>query len=299
MTARNLYRTLLMAICFILGLTTTALAEIVQFHQTYRIAPGTPVTVSNKNGSVTIHTGKQTAVEVVAEKQAGRGGDVTQVEIRVHAANRLTIETVYLSPNPRVTVNYTITLPAHARLEEVTSSNGALTINATSGDLFAETSNGAITMHAIAGAVTAHSSNAVIALTGIQGDVIAETSNGALDIREITGAVTAKTSNGAIYLGQVGEIRSAKTSNGEIRAEIHVLPEDATLKTSNGAITLVIAPNLQANLELRTSNGAIYVHDLPLVVSDASRTRLHGRLGQGGARLSAYTSNNEIDLSPL
>jgi DUF4097 and DUF4098 domain-containing protein YvlB len=263
-------------------LASPAFAVTETFRETYEAKAGTPLTVSNKNGGITIQVWNKNSVEVVAEKKTRIGGRLKDVEIQVTVGDVLSIETVYKVKFPRVSVNYTINVPASLVVQNVKTSNGAISLEGTSGDVMADTSNGSIKIVEHAG--------------GVQ----AETSNGSVYLQNIEGIVKAKTSNGAIKITDVAGIRNAKTSNGSIQAEVTEIAGDALeLKTSNGRIKVFLSPTLNANVEMRTSNGKISLHGVEIITSEISKTSIKGRVGNGGKTLNVKTSNGSIEVHGL
>jgi DUF4097 and DUF4098 domain-containing protein YvlB len=261
---------------------STAMAATETFHETYEVGPETPLTVSNKNGGITINVWDNDFVDVTAEKKTHLGGSLDDVEIHVTTGDTLTIETVYLVKFPRVSVNYTILVPASVIVEEVQTSNGAIRLQGCQGDVAAQTSNGAIN-------IQQHT-----------GDVSAKTSNGSIDVQQITGYVKAKTSNGGISIANVAGIVEAETSNGSISAEVtDIQADEVTLKTSNGRVKVFLAPDLNAELEMKTSNGKITIQDVEIITTEISKTRFEGRIGDGGKKLNVKTSNGSIDVYGL
>lgn len=260
---------------------STALAATEKFQKTYEVQPGTPLEVSNKNGSVAIRGWDKSYVEVVAEKRTTWTGDLKDVTIEVTTGDTLIIKTVYLTKHPRVSVKYDISVPEHVVVKQISTSNGAIKLEGTQGDVLAETSNGEIEIESVVG------------------DVEAKTSNGKIEVKHIDGYVTTKTSNGAIEIEEVAGIVSAQTSNGKIRAEIPEVQENIRIETSNGAIELYIPSNLHANIEMKTSNGKIAVKDIEIITSEISKTALKGRIGNGGKRIDIKTSNGSIELHKL
>ena len=71
------------------------------------------------------------------------------------------------------------------------------------------------------------------------------------------------------------------------------------VSTSNGAIELNLASDLNADLEAKTSNGKIKLDDLEVVVKEISKNILRGKIGKGGKKISCQTSNGGIVLKKL
>jgi DUF4097 and DUF4098 domain-containing protein YvlB len=267
---------------YVLGTAAPIGAASENFQETYEVKPGTTLEVQNKNGSVEIARWDKPQVEVWAEKKADfLGGKLDKVKIEVTAGDVMSIKTVYLEENPRVSVTYIISVPKDVSVKSVESSNGAITLKGTQGDVTVETSNGRIEVE------------------GVNGNVKAKTSNGKIEITSVQGSVEARTNNGEIAITKVTEIRSAETSNGRIRAEIQEMRDDVELKTSNGAIELYLSPKLNIEIEMKTSNGKISTQGVNITSSESSDTKLNGKIGSGGKQLSVKTSNGSITVYKL
>lgn len=263
-------------------LVLPAFAVTETFHKTYDVKAGMPLTVSNRNGGITIQVWEKNSVDVVAEKKTRIGGRLEDVEIQVTIGDVIAIESVYLVNNPRVSVNYRINVPAGLVVQNLKTSNGAISLQGTGGDVVADTSNGAIK-------VVEH-----------RGDVQVETSNGSIELRNIRGIVDAKTSNGSITIADVTGISSAKTSNGSIHAEVaEIAGEALEIKTSNGRVKVFLSPDLNADVEMQTSNGKITMQDVEIMTTEISKTKIQGRIGSGGRMLNVKTSNGAIEVYGL
>jgi DUF4097 and DUF4098 domain-containing protein YvlB len=264
------------------SIVTPAIAATETFHETYEVEPATTLNLHNKNGGVTIRGWEKSYIEVSAEKTSRWGGNVDNVEITVITDDdTLTIETIYLVKNPRVSVTYEISVPEDVSVRSVGSSNGAITLENTRGDVVAETSNGSIEIE------------------DLQGTAKAKTSNGKIEITRVSGYVEAKTSNGSITITDVSGTVAAQTSNGRIRAEIQEIQDDIRIKTSNGSIELYVSPDLNATIEMKTSNGKITIQGIEIIASELSKTKLKGKFGNGGKHLDVKTSNGSIDVYKL
>jgi hypothetical protein len=253
------------------------------FRQTYKIDPGTPLKVYNANGEITVRVWNKDVVEVYALKKTRHGRDeLEKVNIEVSTDDEMTIRTHYLKENARVSVNYTIHVPATVTIDRLETSNGEIVLSGTKGDARLITSNGEISVK------------------NVTGSIHAETSNGEITIEGATGLASAVTSNGEITIRRTHTIKKAVTSNGSIDAEILNMPDDGTtIETSNGSITLRVIDTLNTDIKLITSLGSVSVHDVRVSVSTKSTTSLEGTLGKGGALLKAITSLGSIDVYTL
>jgi DUF4097 and DUF4098 domain-containing protein YvlB len=158
---------------------------------------------------------------------------------------------------------YTLVVPHQVALK-LQSSNGAIEINGTSGDVDVSTSNGSISLTAVTGGLKAHTSNGRITAKDCDGSVNFRTSNGRVtwegpfhgmenEIRTSNGSLTVKLPEG--FAAEV----SASTSNGSIRCNVPVEQTIESKKRSMHFITAGIAGEQPSVMKLRTSNGSITV----------------------------------------
>lgn len=120
-----------------------------EFHQTYPLTANGRFALSNINGAAHISSWDRNEVKVDAVKRADDQDGLKNMEIRVDARpDSVSVETKYLSHGERwnnnhySSVEYTITVPRNARLDEVQLINGALDINGVLGEVRAQCING-------------------------------------------------------------------------------------------------------------------------------------------------------------
>lgn len=166
------------SIRFILGLITLAALALTaadsgraqssrpevteEFHQTYPLSATGRVSLSNINGSVRISAWDRNEVKVDAVKRAYTQERLREAEIQVSAsAGSIEIETEYPDyhwdsrerrENP-ASVEYTLTVPRNARVEEVSLVNGGLNLEGLSGPVHASSVNGKVTAQGLTGPV--------------------------------------------------------------------------------------------------------------------------------------------------
>src|SRR5919107_6031050 len=169
------------SIRFILGLLTLAALALTaadsgraqssrpelteEFHQTYPLSATGRVALSNINGSVRISSWDRNEVKVDAVKRAYTQERLREAQIRVDAnSGSIEIETEYPDyhwtdrdterhENP-ASVDYTLTVPRSARVEEVSLVNGGLDIEGVGGPVHASSVNGRVAARGLTGAVT-------------------------------------------------------------------------------------------------------------------------------------------------
>jgi DUF4097 and DUF4098 domain-containing protein YvlB len=130
-----------------------------EFHQSYPLAPDGRVDLDNINGDVHISVWDQNEVKVDAVKYADSKERLDEVRIDIDSnKERLSIQTRYPDHNSSwgwhnnpASVDYTLTVPRGARLDEIKLINGALDITGVSGEVHASCINGRLEAHNLTG----------------------------------------------------------------------------------------------------------------------------------------------------
>ena len=153
--------------CALLVLTLSAHASdhwgafTEEFHQTYALTPDGRVELENINGSVHISTWEQNSVKVDAVKYADSKERLDEAHIEIDSGKEyVSIRTKYPDhdhtfnwgshDNP-AGVEYTLTVPRNARLDEVKLINGSLDVTGVKGEVRASCINGQLKAHNLAG----------------------------------------------------------------------------------------------------------------------------------------------------
>lgn len=168
-----------------------------EFHQTYPLAASGRVSLSNINGSVRIAGWDRNEVKVDAVKRAYTPERLREAQIKVDAnSGAIEIETEYPEyrwtsrdserhENP-ATVEYTLTVPRNARIEEVNLVNGGIDIEGVTGPVHASSVNGKVAARGLSGPVN---------LSVVNGRLEAT-----LDSLNASGAVNLSAVNGALVV---------------------------------------------------------------------------------------------------
>ena len=132
-----------------------------EFHQTYAITPEGRVELDNINGAVHISSWERNEVKVDAVKYAGTKERLDEARIEIDAGkDYVSIRTRYPdhdhnfnwgSRNNPAGVEYTLTVPRGARLDEIKLINGSLDVNGVTGEVRASCINGKLEAHNLAG----------------------------------------------------------------------------------------------------------------------------------------------------
>src|SRR6266567_2311946 len=132
-----------------------------EFHQTYVLTADGRVELDNINGPVHISSWDQNQVKVDAVKYADTKERLDEAKIEIDSrSDSLSIRTRYPdhnqnwnwgSHNNPASVEYTLTVPRAARLDEIKLINGALDITGVSGEVNASCINGRLEAQNLAG----------------------------------------------------------------------------------------------------------------------------------------------------
>lgn len=140
-----------------------------EFHHTYPLAAGGRVELSNINGAVHITAWDQNEVKVDAVKYANTKERLDEAKIEVEAgSDYVSIRTKYRDHdlswnhdrwNNPATVEYTLSVPRNARLDEVSLVNGPLDVHGMTGEVRASCVNGRLLAQGLQGRVELSSVN--------------------------------------------------------------------------------------------------------------------------------------------
>ena len=128
--------------------------------------------------------------------------------------------------------------------------------------------------------VDAETHNGGISAEGIEGQLRLDAVNGGISLRDLSGDVRAETTNGGVTA-----LLSGTTWRGA----------GLELTTTNGGVTLEIPRNFNADLETGTVNGGMNI-DFPITVQGTIGRRINTRLGSGGPRIRATTTNGSVRI---
>lgn len=249
----------------------------VDFRWRGQVEPGQWIWIRNMNGEIHVRRADGPEVEVVAEKK-WRRSDPESVEIvAVPHDGTVTICALWEARRRRceprgnyghsrtsrsdVNVRFTISLPDGVKLD-------------------ASTTNGELTVTEVAAPVVARTTNGDVTVTSSQGPIEASTTNGSIDAHAGVGVV------------------KARTTNGDIKVRMDSLADlaDLSYTTTNGSITAVLPPGVNAEIDASLTNGRIHT-DFPLRVQGRLSPRhLRATLGDGGPLIRLRTTNGSIHL---
>ena len=225
------------------------------------LAAGRAIEIKGINGDVTATAATGNQVEVIAHKSARRNDpDDVRIEVVEHAGG-VTICAMYPTPSGE---RANECLPG-ARGRSSNRNNDVevdFEVRVPRGVLF-----------------TGRTVNGSVRATGLGADVSAHTVNGSVRV-STTGLAQARTVNGSITV-------SMGRANWN---------ETLEFETVNGAITLELPDELNADVSASTVNGSLS-SDWPMTVRGRwGPKHMNGKIGNGGRELALQTVNGDIEL---
>lgn len=155
----------LLAFIFTAGVQAQA-EQREEFHNTYPLAANGRVSLANINGNVAIAAWDRNEVKVDAIKTASTKERIDEAKIVVDATpTSVSIKTDYphnRANNNPANVQYTLSVPRNARLDEVKLVNGNLTLEAVTGDVHADSVNGKVLAKGLTGRVELSTVNGAV-----------------------------------------------------------------------------------------------------------------------------------------
>jgi len=229
-----------------------------EFHQSYPLAAGGRLSLSNINGAVKVSVWDRAEVKVDALKRAYTAERLREAQIKVDAsASRVRIETEYPESSLRwsnrdgerhenpATVEYTLTVPRGVNIDEINLINGDLSLAG------------------LAGPVRASSINGRVTASGLSGPVNLSVINGRLEAT----------------LDQLG-------NSGSVN-----------LSSVNGPLVVTLPSDANARVRASTVHGNISNDfNLPVRVGEYVGRDLEGRIGQGGADVRLNNVNGSVQI---
>ena len=283
-----------------------------EFKKTLDAKPGMGMSVSNRNGKIEIEKWDKDQVEIFASVGTNKSREeLDKIDIDISVDKNIVIKTKYPGYKSKKTegkscnekdfsfwdlikkmvssscgeskasVDYEIKVPGYVVVSKVSTTNGKIDLEGTTGPSELTTTNGKIEVE------------------NVEGDIEAHSTNGKIEIENANGFVSARTTNGKIEVKSEG-IKDLTTTNGKIEAEIKKIKENIGIRTTNGSIKLGLDANLDAIIELHTTNGGIDLNDIFLEVTSKHKNKyIKGTIGKGGPQITASTTNGSIKIRKL
>lgn len=126
--------------------------------------------------------------------------------------------------------------------------------------------------------------------------------SGSIELSAVDGPLEIANEHGSVRVAGVGRPVTIETRNGDVELGMRLVPSDGSISvtTHNGDITLALPASASAQLEARTSAGAIRTTGLSYTNRRLQQTgagaRFTSQLGQGNASIELRTENGSITI---
>ena len=233
-----------------------------EFHQTYSLSADGRVALDNINGAVHIAVWDRNEVKVDAIKSANRQERLDEAKIRVEPGrDSIRIWTEYPHRSQTFTndawdnpasVEYTLTVPRKANLDEIKLVNGALDIQGAAGEVTASCINGRLRAQGLAGRVKLSTINGTLEATFdrmTQSPVELSSINGSVDLTLPSNAkagIEASTVHGGIANDFGLHVNNHRWVGHDLRGELGGGGARIRLNNVNGRIEIHHANDGQA-----------------------------------------------------
>ena len=272
------------------------------FSYSYKLAPGGRLFIESFNGSVEIMGWDKDTVEVTGTKNAARKEVMEGMKIEaVSEPAYLRLRAIRpMERNCNCGAKFLLRVPRKLIIERAETSNGSIRVESIDGSARLKTSNGSMRFRDLNGDIEATTSNASIEVSEFNGAAVLKSSNGRIRAEGIRGNFSADTSNGPIdvTIEELDPGRSLRldTSNSSINLTMAKFNNNPIIAdTSNSSVNVRLPAGVSADVKASTSNGSI-TSDFELTTRTISKTKLDGRLGNGGPLIELSTSNGSIRL---
>lgn len=231
--------------------------------ESYDVGPETVVSVSNRNGDVTVDPTDDDELSLTGEKRANSESGLDSISIDVTEGERFSVEVTFQSGSDfeSRSVDLTVAVPDGVRVTRAATENGDVSAG------------------------------------GVRGDLEARTSNGTVELFDVDGFVGAETTNGDVVVRDTTGLDGARTTNGDVDVDLLAMRGDVTCRSVNGDVTVAAGEDVSAAIRMETDTGEATVEGIPHTVENQRRGFVRGQLRGGGERtLSLRTTNGDVRL---
>jgi hypothetical protein len=252
------------------------------FQQTYQLAPGGTISVSNVSGQISI-TGYNGSVVTVAAFREGPDKDLVQIQDQ-SSPGHVSLTVQYPSGgSSNASVRFVIQVPRTSSYEfdSLKSASGDIQVTDVTGDIKTKTASGEITIQQVTGNVQASAASGDIKITQVAGTVTASAASGDVTATGISGAASATTASGDVDVELTGVSGSG----------------DMKFSSASGDVRVKAPAQLSAQVEMSTASGSIKT-DFPLNIQDLDHhgKKASGQVGTGAIKLKISAASGDVQL---
>ena len=272
------------------GSAIAALALLQQVDTTVPARTGQRLVVDSYGGEIDVKTWARNAVRVEADPSSRTSIQISTaggaVEVRTEGRR-----------GPPSAVDLKITVPTWMGLD-LSGVYTDMTVVGVKGPITVETVQGEVDVTGGEGLISLRSVQGGVKLKGAKGRIQVNSVNEDVRVSDASGEITAETVNGEIVLERVDATSlEATTVNGDVGYDGPIRTNGRyTLSSHNGDVTLAMAPNSSATVDVSTFNGE-FESEFPVTMREARKgKRFNFTLGTGSAQVSLESFQGTVQL---
>jgi DUF4097 and DUF4098 domain-containing protein YvlB len=183
---------------------------------------------------------------------------------------------------------------------------GGVTITTSSGDAVVRTVEGPVTITAESGDVSFYTVSGPVDIRNssgrtlgedLVGDITVLQLSGQVKLSQIDGDVRIKAGSGKIEVMQQSGALTVTGESGHIDIKTDLNSDrDFAVETTSGSIAFAVPLSASGNVRMETGSGHLDT-ELPLTFDIFEKTRITGRFGEDGPKISLSTLSGDIKLS--
>ena len=193
---------------------------------------------------------------------------------------------------------------------------GDIDIRNVDGEISVDAASGAIVVADAKGTITLNTGSGSASLTNVSGLIMLDTGSGEVIARNVSGEgllidsgsgsvtldgcactkVNLETGSGRLRVTDMtARVLSLDTGSGDVVLGLRNTPEDITIDSGSGSVTLTLPASFSTTFDIDTGSGGI-TSDFPLQLTSKSRDEMHGKIGSGAGRLKIETGSGSVRL---
>lgn len=282
-----------------------------KFTRTENLTRDGMVILINVSGDIKVMVWKEEKVKIegnkfshaTSEAKAKENADKVTIEVTAEPG-LVRIETKYpesrrwFGGDSNVSVDYTLWIPEQASIE-TRSVSGDVQVEKVGGSIKVNTVSGSVTILGGKKSISAKAVSGDIRVREAEGDLELNSVSGDIQVSKVKGSVEAEVVSGSVRLLDISEARkvSAKSISGTVEYRGQVLENGSyRFSSHSGSVVLTLPAGSSFDLEASSFSGSVST-DFPVeVMGKLSGKTIQGRVGKGGAEISAKAFSGSIEI---
>jgi Toastrack DUF4097 len=179
---------------------------------------------------------------------------------------------------------------------DISTSSGEIKIKNIDGNVTVKGSSISVTMTSVNGNVDIRNGSGNVVGEYVIGDVVVSQENGTVDLTRLEGDIRVTSATGRVRVEQEFGALDVSTESGDIDVTTELnSPKDYFVETVSGSIRFMVPEASGGKIDLEAGSCEIDTQ-IPIAIDSFSRTRISGRFGTGGPKISLATTSGDITL---